>query len=159
MPLFISSNWFYCLTKPLLYEFWTLEYTEKKSKDLFHSKDPFYSSLYLLSALQQTSVNHYRGWELILRKVAIGNVHIKVWEKHSKWGFYSHRRKTSSVILELPKEFRTQKIQMTAKRIEAAPLCTFSLLYAFRAPHQENLYARGAEQIQLYRAPANVWRF
>lgn len=45
---------------------------------------------------------------------------------------------------------------MTAKRIEAAPLRTFSLLYAFRAPHQENLYARGAEQIQLYRAPANV---
>lgn len=45
---------------------------------------------------------------------------------------------------------------MTAKQIEAALLSTFSFLYAFRALRQENLYARGAEQIQLYRASANV---
>lgn len=60
------------------------------------------------------------------------------------------------VILELPKEFRTRKIQMTAKQIEAALPSAFSFLYAFRALHQGNLYARGAEQIQLYRTAANV---
>lgn len=44
---------------------------------------------------------------------------------------------------------------MTAKQIEATLPSVF-FLYAFRALHQENLRARGAEHIQLYRAVANV---
>lgn len=113
------------------------------------TKDPFYSPSYLLSASQQTSVNHYRGWELILRKVAIGNVHIKVWEKHSKWGFYSHWRKSSSVILELPKEFRTQRSKWQRSGLKLL-LSSHSLFFMHSVLHIKKTYMQGVQSRSNY---------
>lgn len=92
-----------------------------------------------------TSVNFCRS----LLRVRINFKESSHWQRSLKcvrktfqMRFYSHWRKTSSVILEVPKEFRTWKIQMTAKQIEAVFPSTFSFLYTFRALHQENFYAR-----------------
>ena len=137
-------------------DFWTYEYTKH------------FSSVAKISILQflvlaiSTSVHFCKSLSRVrinFKKSSHWQCSHKCVRKNIPNGDFIVTEGKALVILELPKEFRTRKIQMTAKQIEAALPSTFSFLYTFRALHQGNLYARGAEQIQLYRIAANVWCF
>lgn len=144
--IFIFQHLFQHLMKPLMLDFWVLGCVEKAR--LLNGKHTYLQLLVL--AWLQTSEHHYWGWELILRKVTIGNIHMIVWEKHSRWGLYSHRRKSSSVRLELPKEFITQKIQMMAKQREAALLSMLSFSFCIQCSASRKLILKGVQNRSNY---------